>query len=255
MNNKLEVMITSGGTISRIDDVRHVGNFSSGTTGAYLAEAFLKAGHSVHFVYSKSSRRPYRERLKLDPEKPFSQEMARLSSVANEYLDDSPRLQEYRITTFDDYYNTVKRVLCGMKVDVAVLAAAVSDYSAVPVQGKISSDLEKMRIELVKNPKVISLVKEWNPKVYQVGFKLLSNVSREELIETAYQHGLKSGSDLTVANTIVGGTGGFARKDLLFVTPEKEVISVNERQLARRLVEEVENRVLKSIDLTAGYCS
>ena len=42
MERKLEVLITSGGTISKIDDIRHIGNFSNGTTGALIAEEFLK---------------------------------------------------------------------------------------------------------------------------------------------------------------------------------------------------------------------
>ena len=50
---QLEVLVTSGGTISKVDDIRHVGNFSRGMTGALIAEEFLKKGHKVHYVYGK----------------------------------------------------------------------------------------------------------------------------------------------------------------------------------------------------------
>lgn len=240
MKDKLEVLITSGGTISKIDDVRHVGNFSSGTTGMYVAEAFLKAGENVHFVYSKNSKRPLRERLKMNPTMFFDEEVNRLAKEYNLYHKYKDNLQEYRIETFEDYYKTLENLLKNKKIDVVVLAAAVSDYSAVKQEGKISSDLDEMSIKMVKNPKVISLVKEWNPNVFQVGFKLLSNVSKEKLLETAFAHADKNKSDLVVANTIYGG---FGKRDIYILSQEREVMPVSERALADKLVEEVEKRV------------
>jgi phosphopantothenate-cysteine ligase len=240
MKEKLEVLITSGGTISKIDDVRHVGNFSSGTTGMYIAEAFLKAGENVHFVYSKNSKRPLRERLNVNPTKPFDEEVNRLATEYSNYHKYKDSLQEYKIETFDEYYQTLENILKNKKIDVVVLAAAVSDYSAVRQEGKISSDLDEMSIKMKRNPKVISLIKEWAPDVFQVGFKLLSNVSKEKLLETGYEHLLKNKSDLVVANSL---KGGFGARDIYLITPDKKAVEVNERQLADKLVEEVENRV------------
>ena len=65
----LKVIVTSGGTISKIDDIRHIGNFSSGTTGALIAEEFLKSSAIVHYVYGKNAKRPFRS-LTPDPKKP-----------------------------------------------------------------------------------------------------------------------------------------------------------------------------------------
>lgn len=240
MKEKLEVLITSGGTISKIDDVRHVGNFSSGTTGMYIAEEFLKNGDNVHYVYSKGAKRPLRERLELNPSRPFEEEIDRLSKEFARYHQLKDHLNEYKIETFEDYFDMVKTVLERKKIDVVILAAAVSDYSAVRQNGKISSDLERIQVEMVKNPKVIKLIKEWSPNVYQVGFKLLSNVKMEELIETAYNHGRNNRSDLVVANVIYGG---FGRRDIVLITPEKEIILVSERALAEKLVEEVKSRI------------
>jgi phosphopantothenoylcysteine synthetase/decarboxylase len=42
----LEILVTSGGTRTKLDDVRHLGNDSNGTSGAIIAEEFLKAGAS-----------------------------------------------------------------------------------------------------------------------------------------------------------------------------------------------------------------
>lgn len=239
MKRQLEVLITSGGTISKVDDVRHVGNFSSGTTGMQIAEEFLKAGHKVIYVYGKGSKRPFRERMKLNPSRPFDEETARLGKVYVEYYDNKDRLEEYQIQTFDDYYNALENLLKTKKVDVAVLAAAVSDYSAIKEEGKISSDLDELSIRMKKNPKIISKVKEWNPNLYLVGFKLLANVSKEELIRVAQEANRKNNADLTVANSIYSN---FQRRDLYFVTNE-EATRVSEFKLAEKLVEEVEKRV------------
>jgi phosphopantothenate-cysteine ligase len=236
---QLEVLITSGGTISRIDDVRHVGNFSSGTTGMQIAEAFLKAGHKVIYVYGKGSKRPFRERMKLNPSMRFDEEVDRLRRVYIEYYDNKDRLEEYRIETFQDYYDSLESLLKNRKIDVAVLAAAVSDYSATRQEGKISSDLDEMAIKMVRNPKVISKVKEWNPNLYLVGFKLLANVPKDELLRVAQEANRKNNADLTVANSIYPGK--FVRKDLYFVSGNN-VEQVSEFKLAEKLVEEVEKR-------------
>ncbi|MEI7718473.1 MAG: phosphopantothenoylcysteine decarboxylase [archaeon] len=238
----LEVLITSGGTVAKIDDVRNLGNFSSGTTGSYIAEEFLKRGANIHYVYGKNAKRPFREELKMNPKKSLESEFARLALLYRGYQMFSPHLQEYPITTFEEYYERVKGILTQKKIDVVVLAAAVGDYGYSTQGGKLSSDEEKLTLEFVKNPKIISHVKEWNPQVYQVGFKLLSRVSEQELIETAYRHGIKNHSDLTVANTLEDGS--FAKRKIFFITPEKEVAPVSERNLAFELV----GRVLKEVE-------
>ena len=74
----LEVLITSGGTAAKIDDVRHLGNFSEGTTGSLIAEEFLKNNYVVHYVYGKHAKRPFREELKMDPQKPKEEELERV---------------------------------------------------------------------------------------------------------------------------------------------------------------------------------
>lgn len=240
----LEVLVTSGGTIAKIDDVRHLGNFSSGTTGSLIAEEFLRRGANVHYVYGKNAKRPLRESLKMNPTKPIEEELGRLSEAYVNFNAYRSHLEEYPITTFEEYYERVKGILTEKKMDVVVLAAAVGDYGYSAQNGKLSSDEDKLTLKFVRNPKIISLVKEWGPQVYQVGFKLLSRASEEELIETAYKHGVKNKSDLTVANTLVDGS--FAKRKIFFVTPMKEVTPVSERNLAKELVERVLKNFQKS---------
>ena len=87
------------------------------------------------------------------------------------------------------------------KVDIFLMAAAVSDYSPVAVEGKIASDQEEMVIRLKKNPKVLdSLRGRLGGEALLVGFKLLSNVSHERLIEVASRQLERSQCDFTIAN-------------------------------------------------------
>ena len=58
---KLNVLVTSGGTISKIDDVRHIGNFSNGTTGTLIAEEFLKNKAKVYYFHNTNAVRPFRK--------------------------------------------------------------------------------------------------------------------------------------------------------------------------------------------------
>lgn len=52
------ILITSGGTRESIDGVRFIGNFSTGTTGAHLADAFVSAGWNVTLLRSFSAKMP-----------------------------------------------------------------------------------------------------------------------------------------------------------------------------------------------------
>lgn len=237
----LTVMVTSGGTISRIDDVRHIGNFSEGTTGARIAEEFLRCGATVHYVHAKRARRPFRDGLIVDPTLPRPEELSRVGKAYDDYQRLANHLHEHPYETFDEYLDTVRTVLSHQPIDVAILAAAVSDYGTEPHRGKLSSDAERLRIDLVRLPKVISLVKIWKPDVFQVGFKLLADATEDVLIETAFRHGQKNGSDLTVGNAVVGGD--FRNRVTAIVTPERQVTPVSVADLPATLADAVLQRM------------
>lgn len=233
----LEILITSGGTVAKIDDVRLLGNSSSGTTGSLIAEEFLKKDYIVHYVYGKNSKRPFLENLKMDPNKPREQELERISYAYDEYKRYTKNLKEYSIFTFQEYQETTRKLLTEKQIDVAVLAAAVGDYGYDPKAGKISSDKDKLILEFYKNPKVISQVKQWNPNIFQVGFKLLSRVNDAYLIKTAQTHAENNDSDLTIANSVE--SGDFSKRRIFLITKQKEIIPVSERELASKVVEYV----------------
>ncbi len=240
----IEVIVTAGGTVSKIDDVRQIGNFSKGTTGCRTAEEFLARGDSVHYVYGRGARRPFRQGLELDPQQPFDTEVERLRQRREKFLQHSGRLREYPIETFEEYHDTVQRLLAKTSSDAIILSAAVNNYGGRKADGKISSDQDVLRVEFPLNPRVISLVKKWNPKIFQVGFKLLSRSTPANLIDVAYQHGIRNHSNLTVANSLV--EGDTHRRMTFFITPEKGITPIALEEVAPRLAEEVHKRVSKN---------
>lgn len=242
MKKPLEVLITSGGTIAKIDDIRHIGNFSSGTTGALIAEEFLKNGHKVNYVYGKNSKTPFKRNLIIDVNKPKEQELERLSMAYEEYNKYRQNLIEIPIATFQEYYNKLEELT--KSADVIVLAAAVGDYSPIRQEGKISSDKDELVIRMQKNPKVIQHIKEWNPKTYLVGFKLLSNVGDKELLNIAKTNAEKTHSDMTVANLFPGTDFRNAKTYILYDGGE---LPVNRQGLASTMVNLIEYSVNKKV--------
>jgi phosphopantothenate-cysteine ligase len=79
---------------------------------------------------------------------------------------------------------------------------AVSDFEPEPYPGKLGSDAESLVVRCRRTPKVIRAVRDWAPSVYLVGFKLLSDVPRDELIRRAEDACRINRADLTVANDL-----------------------------------------------------
>ena len=59
-------------------------------------------------------------------------------------------------------------------IDVVFLAMAVSDFEPEPIAGKLESESDVLVIRGLRAPKVIRSVRDWSPRVFLVGFKLLS---------------------------------------------------------------------------------
>lgn len=66
--------------------------------------------------------------------------------------------------------------------------------------GKLSSQMKSPLILLEPTPKIISLFREMLPQAVIVGFKLLSQVSEAELLDTAYRLLVKNHCDYVLAN-------------------------------------------------------
>lgn len=189
----MNILITSGGTSEKIDRVRSITNHSTGQLGKIIAETFLNKGDRVTLVTTSKAVRPL-----LHPN---------LTTVEIENVAELHEKLEQLVHTHD----------------VLIHAMAVSDYTPVYMTGfdkvlassdltellnksnsesKISSQDDVQVLFLKKTPKIISLVKKWNPAIRLIGFKLLVDVSKEELLETARASLIKNQAEIIVVNDL-----------------------------------------------------
>lgn len=197
----LNFVITAGGTIEPIDHVREIRNTSTGATGKALAEELKRRceaeGISYHLHYVAG-----REALVPPP-------------------DDNMTL--YTVGSVQELVQAARHLLLNMDIRCFIHAMAVSDFkpgkvlplkevAADPsllegpdrtqVPSKIDSG-EPMVMTLVPTPKVIGMVKELSPETLLVGFKLLSGVSEETLIDTARRMAATNGCSYVLANDML----------------------------------------------------
>lgn len=198
----MKVLLTSGGTKVRLDEVRNIGNMSNGTFGDHICRALLAVGQNVQFLYAKGSKAPheFRADLRNVPEK-----MVNIKRLIErmEFIDQhSDQYEPVEYYDFQAYHDNLVTLLKSQP-DVVILAAAVSDFTPVTqASGKISSYTETMSIQFVQTPKLIKLVKTICPNCFLVGFKLLVGSTDLEL-EAAMSHQIeRSGCDMVVGNDI-----------------------------------------------------
>lgn len=191
----MKILITSGGTTEKIDSVRGITNHSSGQTGKEIAQLFLDHGDQVTLVTTNATIKP----------------------------DPHTNLTTYIISNVDSLLMTLEPLV--KENDCLIHAMAVSDYTPVYMtdmdellatsnpltllekenkESKISSKSDYQVLFLKKTPKVISMVKDWNPTIQLIGFKLLVNVSEEELINVARDSLRNNKAAAIIANDLSG---------------------------------------------------
>jgi phosphopantothenate-cysteine ligase len=205
---RMNVVVTGGGTVAPIDEVRFISNLSSGRFSAALTEAWLRRGATVFHIVAPRAEQPYRRLARFDLDRSEAEagaEVARLEALRREYqaAGDRLRLLPLRLGTVADYAATLERTLRTGAIDVAMLAMAVSDYEPEPVSGKIDSDQTHLVVRCRRTPKVIRSVRDWAPGVYLVGFKLSVGATPEALIRRAEEACHTNRADLTLANDLI----------------------------------------------------
>ena len=157
-----KVVLSGGGTIERIDDVRYISNFSSGKMASSLAKALYYKGADVCLV----STRGY-ENLPKD----IHLIKVQSSNEMYEYLVDSLRVAKKGVLTKPTLMDSSTPTLI-LKQPFLFMVAAVSDYvPAFPQDGKLKKELigTLWNLELKQNMDILkSLDKEG---IITIGFK------------------------------------------------------------------------------------
>ena len=225
----MKILVTSGGTSEAIDSVRSITNHSSGRLGKVITETLLDSGHQVCLITTSQAVKPSAHQ----------------------------GLTIIEIKNTADLLQTLKDTI--MDYQVLIHSMAVSDYTPVYMAGfdevqasqdltefldrknqetKISSKDDVQVLFLKKNPKIISLVKEWNPNIHLIGFKLLVDVSREYLIQIARESLEKNQADMIVANDL---TQINANQHLAYLVEENGYqIATSKQEIADILVKRIQ---------------
>jgi phosphopantothenate---cysteine ligase (CTP) len=235
----MNVLVTSGGTVAPIDDVRQITNASTGRFGAMIAEEALRRGAKVWYLSPPAALRPFHRlsQFNLDGPEPAA-EVRRLAHLQLDWLDvrDRCHFEPLPDPTVEKYGDLLEDVLKVNKIDVAFLAMAASDYAPEPASGKISSEDSTLTLRCHRLPKVIQSVRDWSPDVYLVGFKLLSNAPEAELIRQSREACSTNRADLTVANDL--STVKTGRHTIHLVRPDHPTETYGpEDSIAERLVD------------------
>ena len=189
----MKILVTSGGTSEAIDRVRSITNHSTGHLGLVITEALIKAGHEVCLITTSHAI------------KPASHPNLKIIEIKNtlDLLEEMRNLvKDYQVLTHSMAVSDYTPVYM-TSIDEVKASQDLSEFlTKHNTETKISSKEEAQILFLKKNPKIISLVKEWNPKIHLIGFKLLVDVSREYLIQIARESLEKNKADIIVANDL-----------------------------------------------------
>ena len=156
------VIVTGGGTIEKIDDVRYISNFSSGKMASALACALYCRGADVNLIATKFENNLPKEIHTIDVES---------SSEMLEYLVDSIRIAKKgklsKATLMRD-----EQIHLIEKKPYLFMAAAVSDHiPAFTQEGKLKKDIlgENFELSLKRNIDILNSINK--DGIISVGFK------------------------------------------------------------------------------------
>lgn len=202
------VIVTAGGTIEPIDEVRVITNRSSGKMGVAIAEQCFLRGARVTLFRSQTSVSP-RYGMK-------------------EYIFDTPESLQTLLKTH------------ALSADICIHAAAVSDFQVKePKKGKIPSG-KALPLELTPRAKILDSIKSFNRNMFLVSFKAEWGVSDKKLIEIATSRLLASHCDLIVANDV-------ARTDQGFQADDNEVFLIEKSGMVTHIPKAPKTQVAQSI--------
>jgi len=213
---KKNILITAGPTLESIDPVRYISNFSTGTLGFLIAKDAIRKGYNVYLVTGPVNLRK--------PEK----------------------AKVFEVTTAREMQKEVKKHIKNM--DCIIMASAVCDFRPKNKAKKKIKKRNKMTIELVENPDILSSLKNIKG-VYKVGFALeTSNASKN-----AMRKKIEKKVDLLVLNKITRKNNPFGPdkksddgRDYMVINEKEEVSSyknMKKADLAKIIMRKVRKNI------------
>ena len=215
------VIVTGGGTIEKIDEVRYISNFSSGKMASALATALYLKGADVNLIATRFDADLPQNMHKIDVQD---------STEMLEYLRDSIRIAKKgklsKATLIGDEHIHIIQ-----KRPFLFMAAAVSDYvPAFPQDGKLKKESlgETWELALKKNIDILSTIDKEGITV--VGFK--AEMDKEKAQENAMKMLEKKNLDAVCLNTLKDASSfGTDTNEIEFITKEKKILLMQSDKL------------------------
>jgi phosphopantothenoylcysteine decarboxylase / phosphopantothenate---cysteine ligase len=227
------VVITSGGTREFIDGVRALTNFSTGKTGAALAEAFTAAGYAVTFIHAKNSALP---------------------NVTN--------IDLRSFDTYADLEILLADTLKTKSYSAILHLAAVSDFTVdkIDMNGAFTSPSREIKLgsdkaitlHLKQNPKLVTQLKNWskNRLIKIIAYKLTNTPSVLERDDAITKLIDDPGVDFVVHNDLseitesahpfrIYGGAGFTRSGKTKQQMAQELVAIVDAPVAKTNLFEV----------------
>lgn len=207
----LNVLVTAGPTIEKIDPVRYITNHSSGKMGYSIAEIAAKRGANVTLISGKTHIKP-----------PVFADVVYVESA-------------------EDMYHAVMNQLSDY--DILIKSAAVADYTIEKAsEEKIKKSEHSLTLELVKTKDILKAAgKGKKPNQVICGFSMETG----NLIENSKKKLESKNCDMIVANNLNDAGAGFG-VDTNKVSIITETETANLGLLSKKQVaEEVLNKALE----------
>ncbi len=198
------VLITAGGTREAIDEVRFIGNKSSGRMGIELATAARDLGANVTLIAANLDRVP-------------------------------AGVEVIRVVDVDELEQAMDR-----NADLVIMAAAVSDFRVQnPYLGKLKRS-QGLSLDLTPTKDLIAAYAAKYPDSYKVAFALAD--AETDLETTARQKLWDKGVQLVVGNR-TEALGAESTEVLLVDADKVSRLVGTKRDVARRIVDEISERL------------
>lgn len=208
------VLITGGGCVEKIDDVRSITNTSSGKTALLIARVIkaLNPAAAITYLMAERAVQP-----KIVGKAETAGGKAETSGKTKTAGAASNRDSVRNFSSCADLQKLLRAELSANKYDLLFHAAAVSDYSveSLVVDGKEFkpgrvakiTGAKNVSVNLKLNPKLLAeipaLAKKKNKSAVVVGFKLTSNASlpeREAAVQKLFAE--KNPPDFVISNDL-----------------------------------------------------
>ncbi len=218
----MKIIITAGGTNEQIDQVRKIANAASGRLASAVAREFVRqAGEKLETIFYVC------ERGAIIPELSCVEVVTVHGAesvgdvltyiLTNETIDavvHSMAVSDYTVesmTTAETLGASVAEKLWKKRgtdfVDEAALAGFVTgcireNERLIDRSKKVGSNLAHPILALKQTPKLIGMIKPLQSETILVGFKLLDDVPKEELLDVAHRLLQKNSCDFVLANDL-----------------------------------------------------